>query len=109
MISRISDTKALKKAFHGAHSIKEETVTGDDWQLLVMRRIRQIGALKPDAGFWPVLENLVWGLAPGSSILILALTILCVRMYLNLGHDYLSMVTAHLGKVTLAKLLGYEG
>jgi hypothetical protein len=109
MISRISDTKALKKAFHLAHSVKKKTATGSEWQLRVRRRIRKIASLKHDAGFWSVLENLVWGLAPGSSILTLALTILCVRMYLSFGHDYLSTVTAHLGKVTLAKLLGYEG
>jgi hypothetical protein len=109
MVSRISDTKALKKAFPVPYSLKEGTATGDEWHLRVMRRIRQIGLLKPGAGFWSALENLVWGLAPGSSLLIVALTILCARMYFDLGHDYLSTVTAHLGKVTLAQLLGYEG
>jgi hypothetical protein len=109
MISRISDTKALKKSFHVAFSVREERATRDEWYLRIMRRIRQICPFKPGAGFWPVLENLIWGLSPGSSILIVALAILSVRMYLNLSHDYLSTVTAHLGKVILAELLGYEG
>lgn len=96
MIPSISNTKASKKEFHVAHSANEGTATGDDWQLRVMRRIRRISLLKPGAGFWSVIENLVWGLAPGSSILILALAVLSVRMYLNLGHEYLSTVTVHL-------------
>jgi hypothetical protein len=108
MIPRIPDTKTLKKAFHGAYFLKQETA-GDERRLRVGRKIRRIGPLKTEAGFWSVLENSVWGFAPGSSILTLALTILCVRMYLNLGHDYFSMAASHLGKVTLAKLLGYEG
>jgi hypothetical protein len=109
MIPRIPDAKGLKKAFHVAYSSKEKTAIGDERQLRVRKKIRRIGPLKSDAGFWSVLENSVWGFSPGSSILTLALTILCVRMYLNLGHDYFSMAASHLGKVTLAKLLGYEG
>jgi hypothetical protein len=109
ILSKIFDTKTLKQAFHVPYSVKEGTATGDEWHLRVIRRIRQIGLLKPGARFWSAVENLVWGLAPGSSLLIVALTLLCVRMYLNLGHDYFSTVTAHLGKVTLAPLIGYEG
>jgi hypothetical protein len=105
MISRIPDTKALKKSSHVAFSRREETATPDEWYLRLMRRIRQIRLLKPGEGLWPVLENLFWGLAPGSSILIAALTILCVRMYLILGHDYLTTVAEHLGKLTIAPAL----
>jgi hypothetical protein len=109
MVSRIFDTKALKNAFHVPYSLKEGTATGSGWHLRATRRIRHIGLLKPGARFWSALENLIWGLTPGSSILIVALTILCVRMYLTLGHDYFSTVTAYWGKVTLAQLFGYEG
>jgi hypothetical protein len=88
----------MKKPFPVVSSVKEGTATGDQEQLQSVRRIRRIARLKPIAGFWSVLENLGWGLSPGSSILFLALTILCVRMYLNLGHDYLSTLVAHLGE-----------
>ena len=109
MPSRIFDTKGLKGAFHVPCSVKDGTATGDEWHLRVMRRIRRIDLVKLGAGFWSALENLVWRLTPGSSILILALAILCLRMYLNLSHDYLSTVAAHLGKVSSAELLGYKG
>jgi hypothetical protein len=109
MILRTSDTEALKKAFPMVYPVKEGTAIADAWQLRAMRRIHRIGRVKPCAVFWSALENLVWGLTPGSSILILALAIICVRMYLNLGHDYLSTVAAYLGKVSLAELLGYKG
>jgi hypothetical protein len=105
MISRIPDRLALEESFPAAFSLREGTATEDEWYLRLMRRIRQICPLKRGAGFWSVLENLVWGLAPGSSILIVALTILCVRMYLSLGHEYLSTVTVHLGKLTMAPAL----
>jgi hypothetical protein len=95
MISGTSETKALKKVFHVAYSVKEGTAIGVGWQSRIMKRIRQMWSLKPGVGFWSFLENLVWGLAPGSSILIVVLAILCLRMYLNLGHDYVSTMTAH--------------
>jgi hypothetical protein len=109
MISRIPDTQALKKSFHAAFSLRQGTATQDEWYLRLMRKIRRICPFKPGAGFWPALENLIWGLSPGSSILIVVLGILCVRVYLNLCHAYLSTVTEHLGKVTLAERLGYQG
>jgi hypothetical protein len=109
MISGTSETRALKKVFQVAYYVKEWTAIRVEWQSRIMRRIRQVWRLKSGGGFWSALENLVWGLAPGSSILIVALAILCVRMYLNLGHDYLSTMTAHSVKVALAELFGYEG
>ncbi len=92
MISRISNTfiPAVPSGASGFFHVKEEPANGSEWQLRVKRRIRKIAPFRVAAGFWSACENLVWGLTPGSSILLLALTILCLRMYLNLGHDYLN-------------------
>jgi hypothetical protein len=108
MVSGLPVTRVLKRSFNGPYSVEKEKATRDEWILRILRRIRQICSLKQCAGFWPALENLVWGLAPGSTILILVLAVLCARMYLNLGHDYVHTVTAHLEKVSLGQLLGYE-
>jgi hypothetical protein len=98
MIPRISDPRALEEAIHWDNSVMEGRCAEQGWPARIMKRIRRIGHVKPVGGFWSVVENLVWGLSPGSSILLLALTILCVRMYFNLGHDYLSTVAAYLGE-----------
>jgi hypothetical protein len=98
MIPTISDARALEEAFLPDNYLIEGRCAGQGWAARLMRRIRRITHLNPSVGFWSVVENLVWGLSPGSSILLLALTILCVRMYLNLGHDYLSAVVAYLGE-----------
>jgi hypothetical protein len=97
MRSRISHPRGLEEAFRSDNSIMGGRCAGQGWAARIMRKIRRIGHVKPVAGFWSVVENLVWGLSPGSTILLLALTILCLRMYLNLGQDYLSTAAAYLG------------
>jgi hypothetical protein len=98
MIPRISDPSSLEEAFLLDNCVIEGRCAGPGRPQRIVSRIRRIGHIKPVAGFWSVVENLVWGLSPGSSILLLALTILCVRMYLNLGHDYLSTTVSYLGE-----------
>jgi hypothetical protein len=96
MISRISQSRELEETFRSENSIMEERCAGQDRPARIMRKIHRIVHFKPVAGFWSIVENLVWGLSPGSSILLLALTILCLRMYLNLGQEYLSASAAYL-------------
>jgi hypothetical protein len=107
-VSELSVTTALKKVLDVPYSVNQGTATAGEWLLRLLRRILQICSLERCASFWSALENLVWGLAPGSTILILVLAILCARMYLNLGHNYLGSLTAHLEKLSIGQLLGYE-
>jgi hypothetical protein len=100
MISRISQSRELEETFRSENSVMEERCAEQGRPAGIMRKIYRSGHFKPVAGFWSVVENLVWGLSPGSSILLLALTILCVRMYLNLGHEYLSAAAAYLESST---------
>jgi hypothetical protein len=95
---RTGANKVLKNTLPLVPSLREGTANCDQRPLQGISRIRRIGRLKPVASFWSFLENLVWGLSPGSSIVIVALAVLWVRMYLNLGQDYLSAVAAHLGE-----------
>jgi hypothetical protein len=96
MRSRISHPKGLEEEFRSDKSVMEGKCAVQAWRARVMKRIRRIGQVNPVAGFWSVVENLVWGLSPGSTLLLLLLTILCLRMYLNLGQDYLSTAAAYL-------------
>jgi hypothetical protein len=97
MRSRNFHPRGLEEAFRSDNSVMEGNWAVQEWPARVMERIRRIAHVKPIAGFWSVVENLVWGLSPGSTILLLALTILCLRMYLNLCQDYLSTAAASLG------------
>jgi hypothetical protein len=94
----ISHPRGLEEAFRSDNSVTEGKCAAQGWPARVMKSICLIGHVKPVAGFWSAVENLVWGLSPGSTILLLALTILCLRMYLNLGQDYFSTATASLGE-----------
>ena len=106
---RISENESLKKTFRGVYLAKERGESGEDWPSLAMRRIRQIGPLRPAAGFWPAFENLVWRLAPVSCVLILVLTFFLVNMDFDVDSDYLATMTAEMEKPNLMELFDLEG
>jgi hypothetical protein len=109
MKSRILESEALKKAFRDAYFARERDDVGDEWKFQVMRRVRQIGPLRPGTNFWPAFEHLVWQLAPVSCLLIIVLTICFFNIGFNPGHDYLGTVTAELEEPAMAELFGLEG
>ena len=109
MRSRISENESLKKAFRDAYSAKGREETGDEWQSQTMRRIRQIGPLRPAAGFWPAFESMVWRLAPVSCLLVLVLTFFFVNMELDVDSDYLGTMAAEMEKPSLVELFDLEG
>jgi hypothetical protein len=109
MRSRISENESLKKAFRDAYSAKGRKETGAEWQSRTMRRIRQIGPLRPASGFWPAFENLVWKLAPVSCVLVLVLTFFFMNMEQDIDSDYLGTVAAEMEKPGLVELFDLEG
>jgi hypothetical protein len=109
MRSRVSENDLLKKAFREAYSAKGEGETGEEWQSRAMSRIRQIGPLRPAAGFWPAFESVVWKLAPVSCALVLVLTFLFVNMDFDEDSDYLGITAAEMEKPSLVELFDLEG
>jgi hypothetical protein len=109
MRSRISENESLKKVFREAYSAKGTSETGKEWQSQAMRRIRQIGPLRPAAGFWPAFESMVWRLAPVSCVLVLVLAFFFVNTELEVDSDYLGTMAAEMEKPTLVELFGLEG
>jgi hypothetical protein len=107
MRSRISENEALKKAFRHAYFEEEKASAGEAWPSQIMRRVRKIGPLGKNAGFWPAFEHLVWQLVPVSCLLVVALTVLLLSMDLDLGHDYVRTVTAELQKPSLSQMFGF--
>jgi hypothetical protein len=109
MMSRVLEDESLKKAFREAYSAKGRGEAGEEWQSRAMRRIRQIGPLRPAAGFWPAFETMVWRLAPVSCVLVLVLTFFFVNMELDVDSDYLGTMAAEMEKPSLVELFDLEG
>jgi hypothetical protein len=109
VISISFENEALKRAFRDAYSAKEREDDGNEWRSHVMRRIRQIGPLNANMGFWPAFEHLVWRLAPVSCLLVLVLTLALLTIDLDYSHDYLGTMTADLEKPSMTELYGFEG
>jgi hypothetical protein len=109
MKPRISENQSLKTVFRDAYRAKERGESRDEWQSRAMRRIRQIGPLRPAAGFWPAFETLVWRLVPVSCALLLVLTFLFVSMEQEIDSDYLGAMAAEMEKPSIAELFDLEG
>jgi len=109
MRSRVSENESLRKAFREAYSAKRTGETGEEWQSQAMRRIRQIGPLRPAAGFWPAFESMVWRLVPVSCLLVIALTLLLMNIDFAESNDYLGAVAVDFEQPSLVELLGLEG
>ena len=109
MRPRILENDSLKTAFRDAYSAKGTEETRHEWQSQTMSRIRQIGPLRPVAGFWPAFETLVWRLAPVSCALALVLTLFFVTMELDVDSDYLGTMAAEMEKPSLVEFFDLEG
>jgi hypothetical protein len=109
MRSRILENKSLKTAFRDAYSAKGAEQTRHEWQSQTMSRIRQIGPLRPAAGFWLAFETLVWRLAPVSCALALVLTLFFVNTELDVDSDYLGTMAAEMEKASLVEFFDLEG
>ncbi len=109
MRSGILQNESLKKAFREAYSAKSGGETGQEWQSQAMKRIRQIGPLRPAPDFWPAFETLVWRLTPVSCVLVLVLTFILVNMDFDADSDYLGTMAAEMEQPSLVELFDLEG
>jgi len=71
--------EVLKKILCRAYYEKERVKVSDHWQHGVMRRIRNLGPVEPDASFFIRFEQLVWRLTPVVCPLILILATVLFR------------------------------
>lgn len=109
MRSRISENESLKKVFRDALLAKGRGETGEGWQSQAMKRIRQIGPLRPATGFWQAFESMMWRLAPVSCVLVLVLAFLSVNMNFDVDSDYLATMAAEMEKPSLVEFFDLEG
>jgi hypothetical protein len=109
MRPRISENQSLRAAFRHAYRAKERGESRDERPFRAMRRIRQIGPLKPAAGFWPAFETLVWRLVPVSCTLVLVFAFLFMSMEQEADSGYFEAMAAEMEKPSLAELFDLEG
>jgi len=58
--------EALKKILREAYFEKEHAEVGEQWQLNVMRRIRNLGPVQSGPSFFMLFEQFVWRLTPAT-------------------------------------------
>ncbi|QTA90469.1 hypothetical protein [Desulfonema magnum] len=68
------DHMKLKKAFIRAYHEKENTETGEEWQMNVMRHIRLLGPLSSEINYVKLFDQFVWRFATGACFLALILS-----------------------------------
>ncbi|RPI77409.1 MAG: hypothetical protein EHM45_09200 [Desulfobacteraceae bacterium] len=81
---------------------------GDQWQTEAMRRIRLIGPLNARTGFMELFEQMVWRLAPATSLMVVALVVVFLVSGLTQGNDVLAFMNDP-EEMDLAQLLGFGG
>jgi hypothetical protein len=87
---------------------RENVTVGDQWQTEAMRRIRLIGPLNSRTGFVELFEQMVWRLAPATSLLVIALVVVFLVSGLTQGNDVLTFLNDP-EELDLAQLLGFGG
>ena len=89
--------------------LSREIITiGDQWQTAVMRRIRLIGPLNYRTGFTELFEQMVWRLAPATSLLVIALVVVFLVTGLTQENDVLTFLNDP-EELDLAQLFGLGG
>ena len=87
---------------------REIITVGDQWQTAAMRRIRLIGPLNSRTGFVELFEQMVWRLAPATSLLVIALVVVFLVSGLTQENDVLTFLNDP-EELDLAQLFGLGG
>jgi len=92
--------KILCQAYHG----KENVEVGDQWQLNVMRRIRNLGPVQPGPSFFMLFEQFVWRLTPATCILIIVGAIIFLTIGFFPDYDVFTLFINDTEELSLAQL-----
>lgn len=101
-----TEHEVLQAILRKAYRQKENVEVGDQWQQEVMRRVRNLGALKPTPSFPEMLEQLVWRLAPVTCLLIFGLTVIFAVSDFTSGYELLQLLMNGTEELTFAQFVG---
>ncbi len=107
MRSRRHELEALKRILRRAYHEKENLEVGEQWQLNVMRRIRDLGPIKSRPDFFMLFEQLVWRVTPATCLLIIALVIIFLDLDFSPQYEVFTSFIYDTGEVTLAQLFEF--
>ncbi|MDR2019059.1 MAG: hypothetical protein LBQ00_09420 [Syntrophobacterales bacterium] len=82
------EKEKLRQALGQAYRDKENIEVGQRWRTGLMAQVREIGPIRPEPGFLPSFESVVWRLTPLTSPLVLILILVACFIGLNLGSNY---------------------
>lgn len=87
---------------------REIITVGDQWQTAAMRRIRLIGPLNSRTGFTELFEQMIWRLAPATSLLVIALVVVFLVSGLTQENNVMTFLNDP-EELDLAQLFGLGG
>jgi hypothetical protein len=94
----------LKKILCQAYHKKENINVGDQWQLNVMRRIRNLGPVQSGPSFFMLFEQFVWRLTPATCLLIIVGVIIFLKLGFFPDYDVLTLFINDTEELSLAQL-----
>lgn len=106
MKARMLEKQALKQALKQAYHERENLEAGDKWKVHVMHRIRHMGPLESGPNFFELFEQVVWRLAPATSLLVVALALLLIVSGYTQENELVTLLLSEPEELTLAQLLG---
>jgi len=96
--------EALKKILREAYFEKEHAEVGEQWQLNVMRRIRNLGPVQSGPSFFMLFEQFVWRLTPATCLLIIVGAIIFLKLGFFPDYDVLTLFINNAEELSLAQL-----
>jgi len=96
--------EALKKILREAYFEKEHAEVSEQWQLNVMRRIRNLGPVQSGPSFFMLFEQFVWRLTPVTCLLIIVGAIIFLKLGFFPDYDVLTLFINNTEELSLAQL-----
>ena len=96
--------ESLKKILREAYLEKEHAEVGEQWQLNVMRRIRNLGPVQSGPSFFVLFEQFVWRLTPATCLLIILGAIIFLKLDFFPDYDVLTLFINDTEVLCLAQL-----
>jgi len=96
--------EALKKILREAYFEKEHAEVSEQWQLNVMRRIRNLGPIQSGPSFIMLFEQFVWRLTPVTCLLIIIGAIIFLKLGFFPDYDVLTLLINDTEELSLAQL-----
>jgi len=96
--------ETLKKILREAYFEKEHAEVGEQWQLHVMRRIRNLGPVRSGPSFFMLFEQFVWRLTPATCLLFIVGAIIFLKLGFFPDYDVLTLFINNTEELSLAQL-----